>query len=179
NILLRYIELADLKNRVLNNLVDFSTEELNFKPTEDQWSIAQVLDHLIETETGTNKYVNYTLKTIDLQPRAGVKSYLGSKVLNKKLKSDEKFKVPSMFSEPEKGKSYAELKDKWDKSRIYLIQTVETFPKGKRRKAIFKHPKAGLLNMNQTLLFMINHIHHHIPQIDALRFKLANQNKKR
>lgn len=177
--MLKYIELSELKNRILNNLVDFSEEELNYKPSEKEWSIAQVIEHLIESETGTNKYINYKLKNIEEQPKAGLKSYLSSKVLNKKLKSDEKFKVPSVLSEPETGKSYPELKEKWDKSRMYLIKTVENFPKGKSNKAIFKHPKAGLLNMSQTMNFLINHLHHHIPQIDALRIKLANQNKKR
>lgn len=179
NILLRYIELSDLKNRVLNNLVDFTVEELNYKPSENEWSISQVIEHLIESETGTNKYINYKLKNVDEQPKAGLKSFVSSKVLNKKLKSNEKFKVPSVLSEPEIGKSYAQLKESWDNSRMYLIKTVETFPKNKSKKAIFKHPRAGLLNMNQTLRFLINHIHHHIPQIDALRIKLADQNKKR
>lgn len=179
NLVLRYIELSDLKNKILNNLVDFTEEELSYKPSEKEWSISQVIEHLIESETGVNKYINYKLKNVEGQPKAGLRSYVSSKVLNKKLKSNEKFKVPSVLPEPEAGKSFNELKEKWDKSRMYLIKTVETFPLNKRNKAIFKHPRAGLLNINQTLSFLINHLNHHIPQIDALRIKLADQNKKR
>jgi len=178
-IILRYIELSDLKNRILNNLVDYTEEELNYKPSENEWSISQVIEHLIESETGTNKYINYKLKNIEEQPRTGIRSFVSSKILNKKMKSNEKFKVPSILSEPIIGNGYSELKEKWDNSRMFLIKTVETFPKGKMKKAIFKHPVAGLLNINQTLFFLINHINHHIPQIDALRIKLADQNKKR
>ena len=178
-LVLKYIELSDLKNRVLNNLVDYSTEELNYKPSENEWSISQVIEHLIESETGTNKYVNYKLKNIDEQPKAGLKSYLSSRALNKNMKSDKKFKVPTLFSEPEIGNDYNQLKEKWDNSRMFLIKTVETFPAEKMNRAIFKHTAAGLLNINQTLSFLINHLNHHIPQIDALRIKLANQNKKR
>ncbi len=178
-LVLKYIELSDLKNRVLNNLADYSQEELSFKPSPNEWSISQVIEHIIESESGINKYVNYKLKNIEQQPKVGLKSYLSSRVLNKNLMSDKKFKVPTVLSEPESGKSYMELKEKWDNSRLYLIKTIETFPSDKMNKAIFKHPVAGLLSINQTLSFLINHLKHHIPQIDALRIKLANQNKKR
>ena len=174
NLVLKYIELSEIKNRILNNLVDYTAEELNFKPSENEWSISQVVEHLIESETGVNKYINFKLKNIKEQPKAGIRSFLNSKVLNKKLKSNEKFKVPKVLSEPELGNDYSDLKEKWDNSRMFLIKTVETFPKGKIKKAIFNHPVAGLLNMHQTMLFLINHLDHHIPQIDALRIKLAD-----
>ena len=174
NLVLKYIELSEIKNRILNNLVDYTAEELNFKPSENEWSISQVVEHLIESETGVNKYINFKLKNIKEQPKAGIRSFLNSKVLNKKLKSNEKFKVPTVLSEPELGNDYSDLKEKWDNSRMFLIKTVETFPKGKIKKAIFNHPVAGLLNMHQTMLFLINHLDHHIPQIDALRIKLAD-----
>jgi|TARA_B110000240_G_scaffold44271_1_gene49938 uncharacterized damage-inducible protein DinB len=174
NLVLKYIELSEIKNRILNNLVDYTAEELNFKPSENEWSISQVVEHLIESEAGVNKYINFKLKNIEEQPKAGIRSFLNSKVLNKKLKSNEKFKVPTVLSEPELGNDYSDLKEKWDNSRMFLIKTVETFPKGKIKKAIFNHPVAGLLNMHQTMLFLINHLDHHIPQIDALRIKLAD-----
>ena len=90
NLVLKYIELSEIKNRILNNLVDYTAEELNFKPSENEWSISQVVEHLIESEAGVNKYINFKLKNIEEQPKAGIRSFLNSKVLNKKLKSNEK-----------------------------------------------------------------------------------------
>lgn len=176
-LVLKYIELANLKGQILKSIENYSPEQLNFKPSNSEWSIAQVIEHLIESETGTNKYVNYRLKNINEQPSVGLTNFLKSKVLNKNLKSEKKFKVPSILSEPEVGDNFAMLKDKWDKSRIYLIQTVENYPKDQLNKGVFKHPRAGLLSMNQTLSFMINHVNHHVPQIDRLRLILDNQNK--
>lgn len=177
-LVLKYIELANLKEQILNSVKGFSVDELNFKPSESEWSISQVIEHLIDSETGTNKYINYRLKNIHEQPSVGLANFLKSKVLNKKLKSNQKFKVPSILSEPEVGSDFKTLKEKWDKSRLYLIQSVENYPKEQLNKAVFKHPRAGLLSMNQTLAFMINHLNHHIPQIDRLRFMLEDKNKK-
>ena len=176
---LNYIELANHKEKVLKSVEKYTAEQLNFKTSEAEWSISQVLDHLIESEIGTNKYVNYRLKNIHEQPAVGLSNFFKSKVLNQKLKSDQKFKVPSMFSEPEIGADFKTIKEKWDKARLYLIKTVENYPKNQLNKAVFKHPRAGLLSMKQTLTFMINHLNHHIPQIDRLRIIIENQNKSR
>ena len=178
-LVLKYIELANLKDQVLKSVENYSIEQLNYKPSENQWSISQVINHIIESETGTNKYINYRLKNIHEQPSVGLTNFLKSKVLNKKLKSNQKFKVPSVLSEPETGENYAAIKEKWDKARLYLIQTVENYPKEQLNKAVFKHPRAGLLSMSQTLAFMINHLNHHIPQIERLRLMLEDQNKTR
>jgi len=178
-LVLKYIELSNLKEQILLSIKDLSKEELSFKPSEKEWSISEVINHLIESETGTNKYVSYRLKNIHEQPSVGLANFIKSKVLNKKLKSNEKFKVPSVLPEPVQGDDFAVLKEKWDKSRIYLIQTVENYPKKQLNKAVFKHPRAGLLSMKQTLSFMINHLNHHIPQIDRLRFMIENQNKSK
>lgn len=174
-LVLKYIELSNLKGEILDKLKEYSPEQLNFKPSEKQWSISQVIEHIISSETGVNKYINYRLKDINEQPKVGLQNYIKSQVLNQKLKSEKKFKVPSVLSEPEMGSNYNQLKEKWDNSRMYLIKTVENFPKEKMNKAVFKHPRAGLLSMNQTMSFFINHLKHHIPQIEALILKIDSE----
>lgn len=176
-LLLKYIELSDLKEKLLLSISNYSQEELNYKPNEKEWCIAQVVEHLIDSETGINKYINFRLKNIHEQPSVGLKNFLKSKVLNNRMQSNQKFKVPSVLSEPEKGADYTTLKEKWDGSRMFLIKTVETFPKEQLSKAVFLHPKAGLLSMNQTLSFLINHLKHHIPQVNNLKTVLDNKSK--
>ncbi len=174
-LILKYIELSDLKEKLLLSIASYSEEELNYRPDKNEWCIAQVLEHLIDSETGINKYINYRLKNIAEQPKVGLKNFLKSKFLDKKLQSNQKFKVPSVLSQPERGSNYTELKEKWDSSRMFLIKTVETFPKEQLNKGVFLHPKAGLLSMNQTLSFLINHLKHHIPQVNRLKEVLDNK----
>ena len=112
------------------------------------------------------------MKTSSELPNTGIKNFLASKILNSKLNSEQKFKVPKILSQPDNGISFDELKENWDNSRLYLINTVENFPKDKMNKAIFKHPVAGKLSISQTLSFMINHLKHHVPQINNLKENL-------
>jgi len=177
-LLLKYIELSDQKEKLLTSISDLSKEELNFKPSDKVWSISQVIEHLIDSETGINKYVNYRLKNIAEQPSVGLRNFIKSKALNNKLQSDQKFKVPSVLSEPETGADYSQLKEKWDNSRMFLIKTVETYPKEYLNKAVFLHPRAGLLSMNQTLSFFINHLNHHVPQVQNLKALIDNKKRR-
>lgn len=174
-LILKYIELSDLKEKLMNSIKEYSQEELNYKPSPEQWGISEVIEHLIDSETGINKYINFRLQNINEQPSVGLKNYLKSKVLNKKLQSNQKFKVPDVLPQPQSGADYASLKEKWDNSRMYLIQTVEGFPNDKLNKGVFLHPKAGLLSINQTLSFFINHLKHHIPQVNNLKMTLDNK----
>ena len=177
-LLLKYIELSDLKEKLLISISEYTTEELNTKPSENEWSISQVIEHLIDSETGINKYINFRLKNIAEQPTVGLANFLKSKVLNNKLQSNKKFKVPAVLSEPEKGADFGQLKEKWDNSRMFLIKTVETYPKEYLYKAVFLHPRAGLLSMNQTLSFFINHLNHHIRQVQNLQSLIDNKNRR-
>lgn len=45
-LLLKYIELSDQKEKLLTSISELSKEELNFKPSDKEWSISQVIDNL-------------------------------------------------------------------------------------------------------------------------------------
>jgi len=175
--MLKYIELEGLKGQVLDEIKELSQEEINKKPSESEWSISQVVSHLIDSETGVNKYVNNKLKKPNELTRSGIKGFIASRILNKKLQSSQKFQIPKIIAHPNNGISFDELNENWTKSRLFLIETVENFPKDKINKAIFKHPVAGKLSMDQTLSFMINHFKHHLPQINKLK-KMFEENSK-
>lgn len=164
----KHQELIDLKENWLNQIKSVSYDKLNIKPSEDKWSITQIISHIIESETGTNKYVNYKLKEVDSLKNTGLKNLINSKGLNTALKSDKKFKAPAVVSNPANDLDFDTLKNQWDKSREYLANTVNNFPKKALKKAIFKHPVAGPLNILQTFDFLINHIKHHQKQLDDL-----------
>lgn len=164
----KHQELIELKNAWLTQIKDIPAEKLNHKNSEDEWSLTQVFSHIIESETGTNKYINYKLKEIDSLANTGFKNMLNSMGLNSALKSNKKFKAPQVVSNPTNNLTYTEIKEQWDKSREYLAKTVSDYPSNAIKKAIFKHPKVGYLNILQTLDFLINHIKHHQKQLDRL-----------
>lgn len=164
----KHQELIDLKEKWINQIKDLTPEKLNHKDSEQEWSITQVFSHIIESETGVNKYINYKLKDVDSLSNTGFKNIINSKGLNRALKSDKKFKAPKVVSNPTNDLDFETIKSNWDKSREYLANTVNSFPDKVLKKAIFKHPVVGYLNILQTFDFLINHLKHHQNQLDRL-----------
>lgn len=161
-------QLEKLKNDWLSIAEKYNSEQITYKFDKNEWSLSQLITHIIGSEIGTGKYLNQKLKEIENLDKTGLKNKLNSITLNMALKSSKKFKVPKVLGEPENGATYEELKTSWDNSREKLNQTIKKIPKQYYNKAIFKHPIAGPLNINQTLDFLINHLKHHQSQISKI-----------
>lgn len=160
------------KERVLDLIKDLDQEKLTKKPNENEWSLAQVVAHLIDSETGISKYIYKKSQGLDDLKNTGLKNSFMSYQLNKNLKSDKKFKAPKVVSSPPNTESYEELKERWDHARDRFKSVLEKLPKSAYKKQIFKHPRVGYLNIKQTLAFMGHHIGHHIPQIEKIKESL-------
>lgn len=168
-------QLEELKKEYLDVLSKYSQEQLNLQFEEGEWSLSQVVHHIIGSETGTGKYIHQKLKEIDTQDSTGLKNKMNSIALATALKSSKKFKVPKVLGEPENGFTYEELKTSWDENRARLIETVNRIPEKEHKKVIFKHPVAGPFNISQTLDFLINHLVHHKHQLKKID-KQLNKN---
>lgn len=80
-----------------------------------------------------------------------------------------KFKAPR--SVVEKTPSYQSLNDliiEWDHTRGELKILLEKFQDDQITKKVYRHVRAGLLNIQHALLFFREHIVHHTPQINRL-----------
>lgn len=164
----KFNQLEDLKNQVLKMIESIKKENLYAKSTEEKWSVVQILNHILESETGTTKYIRKKLKTPDALKAINFKSKLKGSLLMLALKSSFKFKAPKVLGEPSNETPIEELLEKWNNTRTFLKQTIQNFPEELLEKQIFKHPKSGHMNIFQTLDFLNNHLNHHIVQIKKL-----------
>jgi hypothetical protein len=62
--------------------------------------------------------------------------------------------------------SLDEVRARWDEVRERWRERLESYPDALQRKAIFRHPFAGRLNMRQTLRFLDDHLLHHTRQVE-------------
>lgn len=167
-------QLEAQKKEILTQLETYSYDQLNRNYAENEWSLTQVISHIIESETGTGKYLNKKLKDVEVLKNTGLKNKMNSIMLGTALKSSKKFKAPKVVANPTNNLTYDELKTKWDENRQKLIETINLVPKEIHNKAIFKHPIAGPLNINQTIDFLVNHLTHHRHQIKKIAKELKN-----
>ncbi len=138
---------------------------LNQPPQPDKWSALQVVYHLYLSETLS---VSYLAKKISSgpHPSTGMGETLRYLLLKYVLATPLKFKAPRAVGEnlPDNLEKIALFKD-YDETRENLRTMLDSFPADRLNEAIYKHPKVGYLNMEQTVGFLYAHFIHHEKQI--------------
>ncbi len=164
----RFVNLERQRAALIDPLRTLREEQLAFKPTPDQWSIVEVLQHLAASEEGTLRYMGKKNQAATL-PKASPGCALRSALLTVVLRSPFRFRVPSRLLEPKKKQSLIETIEQWDLIRQGLREFLETLPPERTRVEIFRHPLAGYFNIFHTLRFFEEHTKHHEKQIKRIQ----------
>ena len=161
--------LETQRKDVLGLITTLSNEELHAHP-EGKWSIAQVMSHIISSERLSVMYLNKKIMGIKEAPDTGLREDLVMMVLVVSQRLPFlKFKAPKVLSENTTTyQTIEELKEAWTKVRIDLKEILKRFQDDQLKKKVYKHPIAGMLNIQQAVQFFGEHITHHTPQIKKL-----------
>lgn len=155
------------KEWMLNKTIDCHQDLNAVKPTE-KWSINQLLFHLFTVEKSILDYIKYKYSINELTQPAGLKAKLRYHALKILLKTKMKFKAPKKISNlPEKIDLEQLIKD-WNILQADFEAFLSQFPKDLVGKAVFRHPYAGFLSMEQTIEFIVDHSKHHRSQMSRL-----------
>ncbi len=163
------ISLLTLKTDIiLNYLENYDPEILQKKPGEEQWSVIQVLNHLIMSESASLSYVKKKILGIDTVKNVGLKEKLKMKIMQLSFNGRNKFKAPAYVSSPDNHDSLQDIKVKWARVRKDLRDFAENYPAENIRKAIYRHPISGRISLPHMFDFFRYHVFHHQRQIERI-----------
>lgn len=162
----KFTALSQELNQVLKKTDALSEAALHVK-SEGAWSPAQILHHLVLSEKGTVGYLQKKVEGNTEIKRAGLGAKLRAFALSKALRSrTRKFRAPSMVANIPDRPEYEEVKSEYLKVREEMRAVLEKFDGDMITKAYFRHPRAGKLNILQTLDFLQDHLVRHGEQIE-------------
>jgi hypothetical protein len=145
-----------------------SPEAINNHP-DGKWSITQIISHLIASEQLSVKYLNKKILGIDTAPKTGIAEELKMIVLKISQRLPFKFKAPKVLAENTPiYENIEQLTETWNQTRADLKKVLEKFQDNQINRKVYKHPIAGMLNIEQALKFFREHIIHHTPQVKNL-----------
>jgi uncharacterized damage-inducible protein DinB len=172
---LRFEQLERATNQLLAQ-VELLGERASTSPGPGQWSAVQVVHHLLVAETGIIQYLEKKLAQTEELEEAGLGSFFRSRLLRVLLRLPFlRFAAPSKLKAltPDKVQSLSELRTEWESVRRRLERTLNEYPSKLLNRAIFKHPRSGMLTIYQTLDFMVDHVLHHQRQLSRIAHAVA------
>lgn len=158
--------LNETKENMMEIVEDLSEEQLNFKPTEDAWSIAECVEHLAISEHAFADMLKGSLQTMaDASRRSEVKMTDGQLLgmitdRSQKVKTSEAFEPSGQFGDFEE--TLEAFKDK-RKEHIKYIKTTDDDLRNHYGELPF-----GTIDAYQMILFMSGHTARHTQQMEEI-----------
>ncbi|RYY68581.1 MAG: DinB family protein [Chitinophagaceae bacterium] len=157
----------ETKKFLKKEIAGLSEAQLNWKPVDSVWSIANCVEHIAVTEGGIFDWAMSTLKTTN-DPSIDVsKKVTDEQVKAKLLDRSVKNKAPEMFVPTGRFGNAAESYAAFEKKRDSLIQYMKT-TKDDLRGHVAASP-LGIADTYQILLLLSGHTKRHTLQIVELK----------
>ena len=164
-----FATIEQKKAEILNDVQRMSEEDFTRQPAPNQWSMSQVLAHLQTSEMLSTLYMLKKFQGIETYSDTGIQHELLMLLVKLSQRLPLRYKAPTVVAS--KTPSYntkQELIANWQKSREALRSLLEKFQDHQLKKKVYRHPVAGLINIQHALIFFHEHLIHHTPQIKRL-----------
>ncbi len=163
-------KILETQRKELISLYDsLSAEQRAFNPESGAWNLLQVMRHIVTSERLSLAYIQRKISSGANVPKAGIDSWFRYLILNIAFYLPLKFKAPKIAQVDEDYPDYESMKKEWNEVRNGFQELIDKNDAETLAKAIYRHPRAGMLNMLQAVEFLDTHISHHIKQMERIR----------
>lgn len=165
SLLNEFKKMESEREAVVNAMKNYNTSQLEKKPAANEWSVAEVIMHLVVAESGALAYMRKKLEFGGHQ-KATAGAGFKQKLLNLAIALPIKFKAPKVADIQEGQKvTFDEAAAKWADVRKKLLAEYDKMDDDLVTHELFKHPAAGKLSALQSVKFMRQHMNRHIKQM--------------
>ncbi len=154
------------RKNLFTNLRQYSDETINKKPSPEAWSVSEVINHLMASESASLKYLQK--KTLDTSKadKTGIKNAWKLLILKIAFVIPAKFKAPEVVKPESRFESLADSEKKWNEIRSGIYTLLIGLKEEDYEKEIWKHALGGKMNIYQMLDFFNFHFGRHWKQIE-------------
>jgi hypothetical protein len=163
------------RGAVLDDLAGLSDDQLKKKPGPNDWSIMQIVEHMVLAERDIMQNLPEPEELIDR--KRGLRARLLYVLVLLILRWGIRVPVPSEDMVPDGNTSLSELRQKWDENLRWLRGYIETSRPEDLKRAVFSHPLAGPLTAPQAGKMAKLHLEAHLRQINKVRAQVQLMSK--
>lgn len=173
-LLLQFRKLEATRQDLIKKLEACDEKIAGYRPAPDKWSVTQIFYHLNLSESQSIGYVRKKMLGGDKLKQTGLAAEFRYATLKLTLQSNFKFKAPAILGNVPEHLNYHEVMANWNETRRELQTLLETMPDHLIGREVYRHPRAGRLNLAQMVAFFQDHFDHHTRQVKR-RIKAGRQ----
>jgi uncharacterized damage-inducible protein DinB len=156
------------RSEIISLYDGLSPKQLRYNPEPGKWNLLQVMRHLVTAERQSLIYIQRKLDRHETVDATGMDAAFRHLILRIALWLPIKFKAPKIADVSEDYPDYDTMKQEWNEVRSEFQEIIENSDDAVLTKALYRHPRAGLLNIKQALEFIEFHISHHQKQMNRI-----------
>jgi len=171
-----YHNIADIlaaneqaRERFMAAVSNLTEAQVNFRPDENQWTIAEIVEHVSIVNDGVLRITHKLLKEAESAPRPPKPDLnLGHTSLDEKGQQREPLQAPER-AHPKGGVS---IEDSLAKMRVALAGFADIQPRLEAvdlSEQVFRHPFLGPINAYQWVVLLGEHEDRHRGQIEKVK----------
>lgn len=163
-------EIETSRTQLFKDLENLTEDQLNFKPSPSEWSILEVMHHLMMAEGGSVLYLQKKLTNgLEGIPEVDAEADERFSQLTDYMQGDNRTQAPPVVSPTFERSTLTATREGWDKIRQDTATQLERFGETDLNKATYKHFVAGRMTVGQMLGFFRLHFNRHLNQIDRIK----------
>lgn len=152
--------------QLFKELRNYPDDLLNKKPAPDAWSAAQVIEHLIAADDVSLQYLRKKAGNTAEVKNEGLRGLYKSTLLKIIFMLPIKFKVPAVVAPSENFMPLTELEERWKTLREGFVEVTTKLTDKDLERGLWKHTRAGKMNIYQMFDFLHIHFKRHEQQIE-------------
>jgi uncharacterized damage-inducible protein DinB len=155
------------RHALLDDLLELNADQLKRKPRPDDWSILQIVQHMVLAERDVMQHLPEPKELIDRE--RGLRARLFYVLVLFILRWGIRVPVPAEGMVPDGNTSLPELRQQWDENLSWFRRYLDTLRLEDLKSAVFSHPVAGPLTGPQAGKMAQFHFDAHLRQIKKVK----------
>ena len=166
----QFQKLEHKREKLMQQLLSLTEEQYTKKPSAGSWSAIEAANHVYLSEKLSLAYLKKKLSYPDTLAPFHFKSWGGVVLIKLVFGTGYKWNAPETIDmrHQQTVLSPEELQVKWPQQRQEMISFIESHHASFGSHLAYRHPYAGRMTMHQMLIFLNDHLGHHMKQIDRI-----------
>ncbi len=154
----------------MQQILPLSETEYSKQPSPGSWSAIETANHVYLSEKLSLGYLKKKMAYPDTIPPFHFKSWGGVLLIKLVFRTGYKWNAPETIDmrHQQPVLTPAELNTQWPLQRKEMLSFIESHQAAFGSHLAYRHPYAGRMTMHQMLIFLNDHLGHHMKQINRI-----------